>query len=438
MSGSPAFSAAVTPPPGMMRPSPPPALDSLSSPPGLTRRPRAGTLPSSLHLDQARPDVLRRQLSGLPLLSPSSGAGTAGALSDDRFAAPGRDRVSAALRSSAAQEPNRLRSGSLTLPSSDMSSNAFGNGVFSGSWTPRGSGEQGRGNGSGNGATTTIPEELRSVPSNESSYSAEELVRTLDYLGLDDASSMMIGTGLPPLHTGSVSAASLSHSASHASLTSLRSEYDQHRLNVLASNASSGRLRANTVAAATRREPPLARRQSPLFRPDESIPSGIQEEDDDGQQRNSATAVSSDPTRLMYSSHLGHKQHHAHFSQANSSTSTTPDSSVHGGVPGNTGGPLRPRASTIGILDDSSQAFLRGRARAGTSLGIAPSLFPSSATPSLLTPQEQQQNPAGTNGHGHGTRFSSSTVMEEVRHISYVPRHERVNVLYLSGTQLAW
>jgi protein JSN1 len=394
-----------------MRPSPPPgldALDALGSPPGLARRPRAGTLPSSLHLEQARPEVLRRQLSGLPLFSPSASDFS----SDDRLAAPGR---SGTLRSSAAQEPNRLRSGSLTLPTSDnLSSNAFGSGVFGGTWTPRGSGEQGRG--TGGIGTSTIPEELRSIISNES-YSAEELVRTLDYLGLDDISSTIQGSSPLHLHTGSITATSLSHSASHASLKSLRNDYEQRHFNVLSStaNTSSGRLRANTVASATRREP-LARRQSPLFRPDESIPTGIEEEDDDGQPRDAAdqiaAAISSDAMRLMYSTHLSHKQQPTHFSRAGSSASTTPDSSGQGGVSSSNSVLLRPRASTIGILDDSSQAFLRGRARAGTSLGIAPSLFQTSTAPSLSTSQEQQQNLIGANGHNN--RFSSNTVIEEV------------------------
>jgi hypothetical protein len=246
----------------------------------------------------------------------------------------------------------------------------------------------------------TIPEELRSVPSNESSYSTDELVRTLDYLGLDDSS--ILASSSNPLHIGSSAAGPL-HSASHGTLESLRSDFEQHH-----HLASPGRLRANTVAAAPRREP-LVRRTSPLFRSD----------DRQTEVSTPATTPSADPTRLLYSTgHVGQKQY-PHYSQGDSSASTIPDPAVSptGAAPGSNGASVRPRASTIGILDESSQAFLRGRARAGTSLGIAPSLFRSSTSSSLRSTQEQLQT-AAANGHGSpvalASRFSSSNVIEEV------------------------
>lgn len=80
---------------------------------------------------------------------------------------------------------SRLRSGSLTLPSGGLS-NAFGPSIFSSSWL------------SNNGAGFPVLDEMRSITSGDSIMGADEYdVHTLDYLGLDDGPASMTGHGRP-------------------------------------------------------------------------------------------------------------------------------------------------------------------------------------------------------------------------------------------------
>lgn len=84
--------------------------------------------------------------------------------------------VASSVASSAVTERNsRLRSGSLTLPTGGLS-NAFGPSIFSSSWLSSANG--------GNGFS--VLDELRSVTSADSGADDFD-VHTLDYLGLDDA-----------------------------------------------------------------------------------------------------------------------------------------------------------------------------------------------------------------------------------------------------------
>ncbi|KZT03494.1 uncharacterized protein LAESUDRAFT_659487 [Laetiporus sulphureus 93-53] len=152
------------------------------------RRARAGTLPSNVQLAAQRFAAASSTLS-------STTAAAAAAASTDSFAdqlqrhsiiqpssspanpvRPGlrhSTSVASSVPSSALSERNsRLRSGSLTLPSGGLS-NAFGHSLFSNSWMP-----------SRNGGLPVL-DDLRSVTSMDSGGDDFD-VHTLDYLGLDE------------------------------------------------------------------------------------------------------------------------------------------------------------------------------------------------------------------------------------------------------------
>jgi len=150
------------------------------------RRPRAGTLPSNV------------QLAAQQRFAAASNTVTSTSTSTDSLVDPPQrlpmpptppilpahsrpglrhaTSVASTAASSAATERNsRLRSGSLTLPSAGLS-NAFGSSIFSSSWLSST-------NTAGNGFA--ILDELRSVASQDSGADDFD-VHTLDYLGLDD------------------------------------------------------------------------------------------------------------------------------------------------------------------------------------------------------------------------------------------------------------
>ncbi|KAG6813626.1 hypothetical protein H0H92_009243 [Tricholoma furcatifolium] len=158
----------------------PATLPPTNYPPGF-RRARAGTLPSNVHLaaqhfaaasgNTASTDSLADQLHRP---SPGPIAST--------IAAPARPGLrhatsvaSASANSTTTERNSRLRSGSLTLPSGGLSnvSNAFGPSIFSSSWLSSTT------NGNGNGY---ILDDLRS-----DSGADDFDVHTLDYLGLDES-----------------------------------------------------------------------------------------------------------------------------------------------------------------------------------------------------------------------------------------------------------
>ncbi|KAF6764874.1 pumilio/RRM domain-containing protein [Ephemerocybe angulata] len=138
-------------------------LPPTNYPPGF-RRPRAGTLPSNVHLAAQR-FAATSNTSTTPVPTSTSNV----ALADQRQPPPTcptlrhATSVASTVATSAVTERNsRLRSGSLTLPSGGLS-NAFGPSIFSSSWLTSAN------NGNGNG------------------FSDDFGVHTLDYLGLDDA-----------------------------------------------------------------------------------------------------------------------------------------------------------------------------------------------------------------------------------------------------------
>ena len=165
-------------PPSLTTPGDGSTLPPTNYPPGF-RRARAGTLPSNVQLAAQRfaaatndssLDSTQRQTSASPAASLSAAAPARPGLRHSSTTVP--PPVSS---SNVTERNSRLRSGSLTLPSGGLS-NAFGPSIFSSSWLT-----------SANGSTPgfSVLDELRSVTSADSG--AEDFdVHTLDYLGLDD------------------------------------------------------------------------------------------------------------------------------------------------------------------------------------------------------------------------------------------------------------
>lgn len=151
------------------------------------RRARAGTLPSNVSLAAQRFAAASNSLgsnapsteSFMEQRNESAGNGTP-VRPNLRHAASVASSVPASTL--ATERNSRLRSGSLTLPSSGLS-NAFGSSIFGSSWLP---------NNSGGGSGFPVLDELRSVGSVDSGADDFD-VHTLDYLGLDE--------GRPPAAT---------------------------------------------------------------------------------------------------------------------------------------------------------------------------------------------------------------------------------------------
>ncbi|KIJ69461.1 hypothetical protein HYDPIDRAFT_24298 [Hydnomerulius pinastri MD-312] len=157
-------------------------------PPGF-RRARAGTLPSDVHLAAQRFAATSNTLgsttpsteSFAEQLQQQQNANTPPSLVVPTR--PGlRHSATAVAPATTAGTPvgagernSRLRSGSLTLPSSGLS-NPFGPSIFSSSWLS---------SANGNGTSYPVLDELRSVTSADSTEEFD--VHTLDYLGLDDS-----------------------------------------------------------------------------------------------------------------------------------------------------------------------------------------------------------------------------------------------------------
>ncbi|GBE82397.1 hypothetical protein BKA93DRAFT_814965 [Sparassis latifolia] len=149
------------------------------------RRARAGTLPSNVQLAAQRFAAASSNLGSTPASTESFSdqlqRQTITTPSATPAAAPVRPglRHSASIASSVAssaltERQSRLRSGSLTLPTGNLS-NAFGSSIFSSSWLSRNDG----------GAGLPVLDDLRSVTSMDSGADDFD-VHTLDYLGLDE------------------------------------------------------------------------------------------------------------------------------------------------------------------------------------------------------------------------------------------------------------
>lgn len=210
------------------------SLPPTNYPPGF-RRPRAGTLPSNVHLAAQRfaatsntstPSVTTSTSTNSVVVDQRLPPVVGPIASSNSMAAPTRPTLrhatsvapsAAAATSAVAERNSRLRSGSLTLPAGGLS-NAFGPSIFSSSWL-----SSAANNGSGNGFS--VLDELRSVNSVDSGPD-DFGVHTLDYLGLDDAHHRHVA---PPA----------------ATISELRSQAQQ----AIAGNlANPNRTRANTVS----------------------------------------------------------------------------------------------------------------------------------------------------------------------------------------------
>ncbi|KDN51751.1 hypothetical protein RSAG8_00299, partial [Rhizoctonia solani AG-8 WAC10335] len=188
------MSLSSTPEGGFPRPSgktpPPPAPSAAYAKRQVARRARAGTLPSNVQL------AAQRYASTLPA-GPVSDYETNEIINNTGINLNTGTNARPSLRHATSMAPSvpsatiggernsRLRSGSLTLPSAGLS-NAFGPSIFSSSWLPN------------NGAGFPALDEMRSITSGDSITGGDEYdVHTLDYLGLDDGPSIIGGHGRP-------------------------------------------------------------------------------------------------------------------------------------------------------------------------------------------------------------------------------------------------
>ncbi|KDR73416.1 hypothetical protein GALMADRAFT_141914 [Galerina marginata CBS 339.88] len=153
-------------------------LPPTNYPPGF-RRARAGTLPSNVHLAAQRFAASATD-SPVDQTQRQSTVSQAASLAAAAPARPNLRHSSTTVPppvapSNVTERNSRLRSGSLTLPTGGLS-NAFGPSIFSSSWLS-----------TTNGSNPGFPilDELRSVTSADSGADDFD-VHTLDYLGLDD------------------------------------------------------------------------------------------------------------------------------------------------------------------------------------------------------------------------------------------------------------
>ncbi|KAG9126372.1 hypothetical protein FRC07_003678 [Ceratobasidium sp. 392] len=161
----------------------PSALAPPSFPPGF-RRARAGTLPSNVQLAAQRyastlPSAPMSEFEQTNEISNNTNLNMATQASVARPSLRHANSMAPTVSSTTigGERNSRLRSGSLTLPSTGLS-NAFGPSIFSSSWL------------SNNGAGFPVLDEMRSITSGDSIMGADEYdVHTLDYLGLDDGPS---------------------------------------------------------------------------------------------------------------------------------------------------------------------------------------------------------------------------------------------------------
>jgi len=153
-----------------------PVLPPTNFPPGF-RRARAGTLPSNVQLAAQRFAAASDNLSSTHGSTESFTEQLQQQQNTNPTPAPTirpslRHSASVATSSVLSERNSRLRSGSLTLPSGNMS-DAFGSSLFSSSWL------------TGGVSGFPVLDELRSVTSMDSGGDDFD-VHTLDYLGLDD------------------------------------------------------------------------------------------------------------------------------------------------------------------------------------------------------------------------------------------------------------
>jgi protein JSN1 len=336
------------------------ALPPHNYPPGF-RRARAGTLPSNVHLAAQRlatssstpntlpADVFPEQSQRQPNVPVSATLATAPSRPGLRHS----NSVASSAGSSVVTERNsRLRSGSLTLPAAGLS-NAFGPSIFSSSWLT---------SGNGSGGTFPVLDELRSVTSADSG--ADEFdVHTLDYLGLDDSHRP------PPAATIS----ELRHQAQAA----------------ITGNLAPSRMRATTVSNPYRSRPQVA----------SSLLSSTNTDEDD------SYFDSYDNQTTSYGQHLSSYEGADDNYLASSYGPKVFSANEH--LAGNI--VSRPRAISVGILDDPARSLQR-RTAAAAELQQSSYLADNSAQSSGLAGVSGIAGPAGIlkTDKSLGTRSASS------------------------------
>lgn len=329
-------------------------------PPGF-RRARAGTLPSDVHLAAQRFAAASNTMGGT---TPA-----------ESFAEQTQQRQNAntpptlvvpprpGLRHSATsvtpatttstpvgvvERNSRLRSGSLTLPSSGLT-NPFGPSIFSSSWLS-----------STNPASFPVLDELRSVTSADSADDFD--VHTLDYLGLDDSHRP------PPA----------------ATISELRT---QAQAAIAGNLANPPRLRASTVSNPyrTRSSGATSLLATPSGEDEEEFFENYEPQQLYGRQRLSSYDGSLSDANLLHSSYVakGFKQ----------SDHLSPGSALVS----------RPRAISVGTLDDPIRSLQRRVAASEVQTPYLNDLSP--ATGSLASPASILKSDAKL-----ASRTSSSTV----------------------------
>lgn len=284
------------------------ALPPSSFPTGF-RRARAGTLPSNVqlaaqHYATSSPSPLDTPASEFPNNPP----GDLTAMAPAPSLAPSRPglRHAASVASAIPSANSRLRSGSLNIPAAGGLSNPFGSSIFSSGWLTNNSG-------------FPVLDELRSITSGDSQMDEYD-VHTLDYLGLDDA----------PFRT-----------PPPATVSELRT---QAQAAIASSLAQPARMRASTVSNPYRRRG-VTLMSTPAVEIEEAA-----ELDEDAQIYHHNLLEASDTLSPATAMHMG--------------GGTTPyiakgfKQSMHLGTA--TG--VRPRAISVGNLDDSSRIAAGRRA----------------------------------------------------------------------------
>jgi protein JSN1 len=330
------------------------------------RRARAGTLPSNVQLAAQR----FAATANAPAAVPEPSTATSASSFADQLRAHHNEQqqqqtrphaasiagltppVRPGLRHSATAAPtiasggglgernSRLRSGSLTLPAAAGLSNAFGSSLFSSNWVP--SSQQPSGPSLGNGASAGGGYGFDDTGADD--YDVH--VHTLDYLGLDDGHRT-------------------------ATLSELRSRTQAALTHNI--QTPTARMRASTVSNPYRAPPPPSRGASSLY-----PPSGVDEDD-------------------LYDEYAGQYGGRPRVDSLGvDNGSYFPPHAARGGAGGAykqndlLAAPAlsaRPRAISVGILDDPMRTLTR-RSSAADSLSQA---YVTASDYGLGTPSQQQQ-----------------------------------------------
>lgn len=319
-------------PPSVTTPGDGSSLPPTNFPPGF-RRARAGTLPSNVQLaaqqrfteaTNSLPGTSNQQDALLDQAQRTLAASPASGLAPSRPSLRHTSSVASTVPTSVVTErTSRLRAGSLTLPSAGLS-NAFGSSLFSSPWMPSAT--------SGGGGIPVLEE--RSVTSVDSETDAFD-VHTLNYLGLDD------------------------HRPPAATLSELR---NQAQAAIAGNLANPIRMRASTVSTYGRRPQVGSLISTPAAEVEEEYIVG--DYDDHGYSRQHLTPSYDTPTHDngYTSSYLG---------QSLRATESL--------------APTRPRAISVGTLDDPMRSITRRATTAADTLPYLSELTHPAANLSLVS-----------------------------------------------------